>query len=451
MSSSERPTLVRHYVLIALLVITAINYIQRNCISPLATTIEEVLGIPQEKLDDAISAFFWIYTLMQVPSGWLAQRWGPRRTLSLYAAGWSAALVVAGLAGGYAQLLLGRSLMGALQAGIFPCATLILASWYPASQRGLASALLNSAMLLGGAGSVLLAAELRDSLGWDGVFFAFAVPGFLWAGWFLWWFRDRPEDHSAVNAAELALLTRDRPPPTPPAPPRSFSTSLLLLATSVPLLLLCSQQFFRAAANRLFDSRLPTYLEKERITRDQLTIAAEQATEDPEKAYDDAAKRLAGRLASFPQWAGIVGGIVGGALSDYLLRRTGQRRIARNGVAIASLAVAMVLYLIAYGIADVTTAVAVLSLGFFVFCFSSPCAYALAIDIGGKNLAVIFGLMNMMGNLGASAYTASIMRTVALGGWELALGVWFSLHLFALICWCFLNPNVVIGESAAKE
>lgn len=450
-SLGERPTHVRYYVLAALLVITAINYIQRNCISPLATTMEEALGLEPRQLDDAISAFFWIYTLFQVPSGWLAQRWGPRLTLPLYAAGWSAALAVAGLAGGYGQLLVGRSLMGALQAGIFPCATLILASWFPSSQRGLASAFLNSFMLLGGAASVLLAAELRAPLGWSGVFLVFAGPGVLWAAWFYWWFRNRPEDNPSVNSAEVALLAADRPPPKP-AVKRSFAASLLLLATSAPLILLCTQQFFRAAANRLYDSRLPTYLERERIGTDLLTISeAELADKGEAKAYDDARKKLAGRLASIPYWIGIVGGPVGGWLSDYLLRRTGSRRVGRNGVAIGSLAGAMLLYLAAYQVADVRVAILVLSAGFFVFSFSSPCAYALSIDIGGKNLAVVFGLMNMFGNLGAAAYVQTVMRTVDLGGWDLALGVWFSLHGFALVCWVFLNPNVVIGEQRPKE
>jgi MFS transporter, ACS family, D-galactonate transporter len=448
---AERPSQVRYYVLAALLVITAINYVQRNCISPLATTMEEALGIKQEHLDDAIAAFFWLYTLFQVPSGWLAQRWGPRLTLPLYAAGWSAALAVAGLAGGYGQLLLGRSLMGALQAGIFPCATLILASWFPPSQRGLASALLNSCMLLGGAASVLIATELRAPLGWDGVFLAFSVPGVVWAAWFYWWFRNRPEDHAGVNQAELDLLAKDRPAPKP-AVKRSAIATLVLLATSLPLILLCTQQFFRAAVNRLYDSRLPTYLEKQRITPDMLSVSRVEVEErGPEKAEDDARKKLAGRLASFPYWVGIIGGPVGGWLSDYLLRRTGSRRIGRNGVAIGSLAVAMLLYLAAYQVADVRVAILVMSAGFFVFSFSSPCAYALSIDIGGKNLAVVFGLMNMFGNLGAAAYVSSIMRTVAVGGWELALGTWFVMHGLALVCWCFLDPNVVIGETPSKE
>ncbi|MFM7152366.1 MAG: MFS transporter, partial [Gemmataceae bacterium] len=85
------------------------------------------------------------------------------------------------------------------------------------------------------------------------------------------------------------------------------------------------------------------------------------------------------------------------------------------------------------------------------FCFSSPCAYALAIDIGGKHLAIVFGLMNMIGNLGAFALVSGISGLVQFGGWPFALGVWLSLHLVAVVCWIFLNPNVVIGEARHSE
>jgi ACS family glucarate transporter-like MFS transporter len=427
--SAERPTSVRHFVLAALLAITAVNYIQRNAIAPAATTIEENLGVSSRQLDLAAGAFFLAYTLLQVPSGWLAQRWGPRLTLSLYAAGWSLAMLWCGLASGFVELYLGRLAMGALQAGIFPCATLILQTWYPATQRGLSTALLNSFMLLGSAGGVMLAGQLLEPLGWRGVFLAYAVPGLVWSVWFLWWFRNSPADHPGVNQAERDLLPFNQSAPSfPSVEGKEVATqrarTWLLIVTSVPLILLCTQQCFRAAANRLFDSRLPTYLERER----------------------DQTKKQAATLSSYPQWAGIFGGVFGGALSDVILRRTGKRRLARNGLALLSLATSTAVYLAAWFVADVTLAVAVLSAGAFLFCFSSPCAYALCIDIGGKHLAVVFGLMNMVGNLGSTFFVSSVTTLVDLGGWELALGVWLLLHVAAFVCWLFLDPNVVIGE-----
>jgi ACS family glucarate transporter-like MFS transporter len=450
----QRPTNLRHLVLVALLTITAVNYIQRNSIAPAATTIEEELGISGRQLDLAAGAFFLAYTLLQVPSGGLAQRLGARLTLPIYAAGWSLALVGCSLASGFAGLYFGRLAMGAFQAGIFPCATLVLAVWYPASRRGLATALLNSFMLLGSAAGVALASPLLVPLGWRGIFLVYALPGLLWSAWFVWWFRNNPSEHPGVNQAELDLLACDRSAPkVVPADKGPRRATWALVLTSVPLLLLCAQQCFRAAANRLFDSRLPTYLERERLSLEQVSVpeSAEATEEEHQAEVRKALRKKAALLASYPQWAGVVGGIIGGALSDFVLRRTGSRRLARNGLAIVSLLSASVVYLSAYFITDVILAVLVLSAGAFLFCFSSPCAYSLCIDVGGKYLAVVFGLMNMMGNLGAFAFVSSVMTLVGIGGWDFALAVWLGLHLLAAACWLFLDPNVVIGEPRLEK
>lgn len=468
MPPAQRPTNVHYYVLAALLVITAVNYIQRNCISPAATTIEETTGIGRIQLDLAAGAFFLAYTLLQVPSGWLAKAWGPRLALSVYATGWSLALAASAAATGFLGLYIARIFMGIFQAGIFPCATLILAVWWPASQRGTATALLNSFMLVGGAAGTMVAGRLLEPLGWRYLFVLYALPGVLWAVWFLWWFRNRPEDHPGVNSAELAMLGTPKPPgedeapgepgarsaddriqaddaaiigpagaaPSPAAaqvpeaaiPPVTTGgrdVTSWLIVFSLPLLLLYTQQCFRAAAPRLFDSRLPTYLEEER----GLT------------------KKSAADLSTWPMWAGVVGGLCGGALSDYILRRTGSRRAGRNGVAIGSLVVAILWYLAAYTVTDVYQATALLAAGSFFFNFSSPCAYALTIDIGGKHLPTVFGLMNMIGNVGAWLFVSGVMFLVSVGGWPLAFGVWLGLHVAAILCWLFLDPSMSIGEA----
>jgi MFS family permease len=456
----EHPTSVRHLVLAALLAITSINYAQRNAIGPAAPVIRQELGLSLEQIGLLMSAFFLAYTIMQVPAGTLAQRIGAKWALVLISAGWSLAIAGCAVAGNFIELYVARLALGALQAGIFSCATLILAVWYPPSQRGLATALLNSFMLIGGAAGAMLTGVLLVPLGWRGVFAAYAVPGLLWAGWFAWWFRSRPQDHPGVNHTEL-LIIQGMPLPdnlTPgPAAPRCEAdwakqvvahrdavraalpaaaakqmpvpnverrTSVLAAILSVSLLLICVQQFFRAGASRLFDNWLPTYFVEER----------------------GANVNQAALLSSMPQWGGVVGGLVGGMLSDYVLRRTGSRRAGRKGVALGSLLVSFVCYLIAYSLANVTAAAAMLSAGAFIFSFSSPCAYALTIDIGGRYLAIVFSIMNMAGNLGAFTFIQVIPFLVRLGGWPLALGVFAGMNLAAALCWILLDPEIIIGE-----
>jgi hypothetical protein len=235
----------------------------------------------------------------------------------------------------------------------------------------------------------------------------------------------------------------------------------LAAALAVPLLLLYTQQAFRAAAPRHFDSRMmPTYCEGRLVTPEQWAVmaslaAAPTAPSQPMAGVlgglgawtsGAAAHRevvaTAAQLSSWPQYLGVAGGLVGGMTSDLVLRRTRSRRWARNGVAIVSLAACLAAYAPAVLlVTDPYLTALLLAVGSFFFNFSSPCAYALTIDMGGRHLPVVFGLMNMAGNLGAWAFVSSVMWMVDAGGWALAFWVWLALHVAALLCWLFLDSE----------
>jgi len=419
----SRPTNVRHLVLAALCVITTINYIQRNSLAAVQTRVSADLQVSDIDIGDAKGVFFFTYALCQIPSGWLAQRWGGRRALTLFAAGWSIIMALTAVAPNLPMLLGARGTMGALQAGIFPCCTMILAAWYPAARRGFASAVLNSFMLIGGAIASMLTGLLIGELGWRILFAFYALPGLAWAVWFAWWFRDDPRRHAGVNPAELSVLDASPPVAATTAPARAPIPWLKLLGSSA-LWLICIQQFCRSGALRFFDQSLPTYLQTAR----GLSI------------------RDANLWTSLPMWAGVIGGMFGGMLSDFVLTRTGSRRAARQGVAIGSLLLGVLCYLVAYQFADVRWAMLTSGLGLCLMTFSSPCSYALSMDMGGRNLAVIFATMNMAGNLGSAAFTTFIPRIADWGGWDAALLVFAAMHVVALLCWLPLNPNGVIGE-----
>ena len=422
---ARRPTYIRHLVLAALCIITTINYLQRNSVGGAETTIRADLDLSRNDSGDVMGAFFLTYALCQVPSGWLAQRWGGRRTLTLYAAGWSIIMALTAAATSLPALLSARWAMGALQAGIFPCCTMILACWYPVTRRGFTSALLNSYMLIGGVLASWMTAKLIGPLGWRWLFLLYAVPGLAWACWFAVWFRDRPRDHAGVNAAELAIISLNNGSQKESSIPGKVPWVAIFLSSS--LWLICIQQFCRSGALRFFDMWLPTYLQE---VRGQSVADANYWT-------------------SLPLLAGMIGGPVGGILSDFVLARTGSRRAARQGVAIGGLLVGLLIYGLAYQISDLTGTVVLAGLGLFIMTFSSPCAYALSMDMGGRNLAVIFATMNMAGNLGSWAFTKFIPRVVTGSGWDTALLVFAAMHVLAILCWLVLNPNGVIGNPSS--
>ncbi len=474
---ASRPTFVRHLVLAALCLITTINYIQRNSLGGAETTVRADMHLTRNETGNAMGAFFLAYALFQVPSGWLAQRWGGRRALSIYAAGWSIMMAVTAAATSLPVLVSGRGLMGAFQAGIFPCATMILAAWYPATRRGFTSAMLNSFMLIGGVIASWVTGQLIGPLGWRGLFLLYAVPGLAWAAWFAVWFRNRPQEHPSVNAGELAIISPQaagglgsrrldtgRPPTSlrgSNAQDESITVKQEALSTEMPakqplvhehevevndlvqrvvkpsvpwlaiflsssLWLICLQQFCRAGALRFFDMWLPTYLQE---ARGQSVTSANYWT-------------------SLPLLAGVLGGMIGGVLSDFVLAQTGSRRAARQGVTIGSIVVALTFYGLAFQVADVWAAMLLACLGVLFMTFSSPCAYALTMDMGGRNLGIIFATMNMAGNLGSWAFTTFLPRIVEWRGWNTALLVFASMHVVAIVCWLVLNPNGIIGERA---
>ena len=427
-----RPTHIRYFVLAAICVVTVINYVQRNSIGGLVTPIVSALQTDDTHVGLSGTCFFVAYALMQIPSGALAQRWGPRAALTIYTVGWSLATAGMALSINIWFLVGSRTLMGALQAGIFPCATLIMAAWLPPERRAFASGLLNSFMLIGGALVSNLTGFLlvpKGPLGWRELLLCYSVPGLLWAGWFYFWFRNRPSEHPAVNAAEMALIV-----PVAPAQKTEYRIPWTMVMFSLALWLICVQQFCRAGANRFTDQWLSRYLQQGgplgHITDEGLRNS------------------VANQLASFPQYAGVIGGLIGGALSDLILTRTGSRRAGRNGVAIISLLVTILAYSPIFLTSDATMQVVFFSMGSFISAFAAPCAYALTMDVGGRNLPVVFGAMNMLGNFGAAAMTGVVpLINKATGGWTGSLILFVGVHLVALLCWLFLNPDRTIGET----
>jgi ACS family glucarate transporter-like MFS transporter len=277
-----------------------------------------------------------------------------------------------------------------------------------------------------------------EPVGWRWVFALYLLPGLAWSAWFLWWFRNHPREKPDVNDAELGVIAEGRPgylaPPGEAREPSATGAvrhaipwAAILLSTS--LVLVYTQQAFRAGANRFYDNYLPTYYQEQR----------------------GASVELAGVLTSLPLWAGVVGSMVGGTLSDAVLRRSGSRGAARKGVAVGSLVVGTLCFLLAYPIGNVWLSTVIFSLGVFVTTFASPCAYALTMDISGKHLAIVFGFMNMAGNFGAYAFTWGLPRLVSLGGWDLALAAFVGAHVVAALCWLPIRTERAVDEPAVNK
>ena len=410
----------RYRILAFLWFIALIAYVQRAAISVPLKEIGRDFSLTDaiRQLGLVQSAWYFGYAVFQLPSGWLADRIGGRRGLMIYAVLWSLATALTGVAHSYWGLLAAWTFMGSLQAGVFPCAVKSIGLVFTEQERARASGLLTSGMLAGGTIAPLLTAWLLETLApiatawqterWRLCLWLYALPGIAWVAAFQFGTR--------APAFEGASTTRTRPRPV--AWGRLFASG--------PMWLLCVQQFLRAAGMVFFLTWFPTFL---RETRGVSMLQS-------------------GVLTTYAGAAGMLGTLLGGFSSDWIFKRTGRKRLSRQGIAVAGMASCAILILISYFIADVTAAIALISLGAFCATFGGVSGYTVAIDFGGGRVGTVFGAMNMCGALGAMLFPVTVGWLVSsTGNWNMALFTFAGLMAIDAVCWALLNtPGTLFGD-----
>jgi MFS family permease len=410
------------YRLLALLCLAAvIAYVQRASLSVPLAKIATDLHVADVARDMGWVPFAWYlgYAAMQLPSGWLADRLGSRVTLALLCSTWSLLTLLTGFVESYWSLLFTWSLMGAAQAGIFPCSAKAVSQTFPDAERARASGLLAFGMYIGTALGPLITGQLLGYFSWPGAtgwrmcMLLFALPGLLWSLLFL-----------------LGISPRELPVGT--ATDKLSRVPLGPLLTSRPLVLLFVQQFLRAGAMVFFVTWFPVYLQRTR----GVTVAG------------------SGVLAFYAAIGGMAGSLLGGFASDGLLKLTGNRRLARQGIAVAGAAGCSVLGLASYFIQDPDLAVGVISLATFCATFGGVSAYTMAIELGGKQVTTVFSTMNMCGNIGAMLFPVAVGWLVSASGnnWHLAMFLFAFIMAVAAACWLFIpSPGPPVGEKDAAR
>jgi ACS family D-galactonate transporter-like MFS transporter len=187
-TTHEAPTRARmNGVLFLLTLSVLINYIDRSNLSIAAPLIKDELRISASQLGTLLSAFFWTYALMQIPAGWLVDRFDVKR---VFAAGfllWSAATAVTGLLHGFAALLTIRVILGVGESIAFPSYSKIIATHFDKSRRGSANSLIIAGLALGPALGMLVGGTVVGRFGWRPFFLALGLMGLLWlAPWWAW-------------------------------------------------------------------------------------------------------------------------------------------------------------------------------------------------------------------------------------------------------------------------
>ncbi|HEX7954257.1 MAG TPA: MFS transporter [Burkholderiales bacterium] len=369
-----------HGVLAMLCLMYFITYVDRVNVSTAAVAFKQELGLSNTQVGLVFSAFAYPYLVFQIVGGWFGDRFGARRTLFVCGLVWAAATVLTGFAGGLASMLAARVMLGLGEGATFPAATHAMSRWTPASQRGFAQGLTHAFARIGNAITPPIVAWLMVALTWRGSFFVLGAASLLWTIVWGLTFRDDPRTHPAITRRELDAL-----PAHVDARARKPVPWARLVRRMLPVTLV---YFCYGWTLWLFLSWIPLYFLQQHDMDLKHSVV----------------------FASGVFFAGVVGDTIGGVLSDWLLRRTGNRLIARRNLVVAGMLGALLSLLPLLFVQDLIVAAACLSLGFFFAELTIGPMWAIPMDIAPQFSGTAAGLMNV-----GSAFAAIVSPVVA--GW----------------------------------
>lgn len=184
----------------------AINYIDRTVLSAAAPHLIDELSLDPEMMGFIMAAFFWSYSLLQIPAGWFADRYGQKKGLGIAVAWWSIATSIMGLATGFKSLLALRLALGVGEAAAYPSNAGITARWFPDKERATVSGLFDSASKFGGAVAMPLIVWMIYAVDWRLTFMIIGAVGMFWViAWYVI-YAENPEEHKHISQQEISLI-----------------------------------------------------------------------------------------------------------------------------------------------------------------------------------------------------------------------------------------------------
>jgi MFS family permease len=357
-----------------------ITYIDRVNVSTAAIEFSKDFHLSNTQVGLVFSAFAYPYLIFQVIGGWVGDRFGPRRTLTICSLVWAGATVLSGLSTGLVSLVVARVLLGLGEGATFPTATRAMSNWTASNRRGFAQGITHAFSRVGNAITPPIVTWLMVAFSWRGSFIVLGVLSFIWAIVWGWYFRDNPRDHAKITSTELDILPAFVGVKETPAVPW-----MPLIKRMLPVTLV---YFCYGWTLWLFLTWIPQYF-----------------LHNYHMNLKDSAV-----FASGVFFAGVLGDSLGGRITDWLLTRTGNRTKARSYMVVVCNLGALASLLPILFVHDSTIAAICLSLGFFFAELTIGPMWAIPMDIAPKYSGTASGFMNM-----GSALAAILSPVV--GGW----------------------------------
>ena len=255
-------TNVRWNMFLLLLLLVTINYVDRAALSVAMPLISKEFNLTPALQGLLLSGFFWTYLLMQIPGGWLSDRYKPRVVIAGATVFWGAFQGLAGVCSSFPALLLTRFGLGAAEGPIFPAGAKLNGMWMTPNERGRGATLFDSGAPLGAAFGALIITWLITVLGSWRMAFIIAGVGTVLAGIWAWFYmRNSPREHKGANEAEIQHIEAAQVKEIKEEPPNLSGRSLDFFKYRSVWCLCLGWMSFTAIWYGLL-TWLPTYLNK---------------------------------------------------------------------------------------------------------------------------------------------------------------------------------------------
>ncbi|MCL5236365.1 MAG: MFS transporter [Nitrospirae bacterium] len=389
-----------------------IMYLDRVNISIAAKDMMKEFALTNTQLGFAFSAFSWPYLIGQLFGGWFANKIGSRLTLALCGLLVAVSTIATGFVTGLVSLFIMRLLLGIGEGPSFSAATQAMRHWYPEERFGFIQGITHSAARLGGAVAPPIVAWLIGVGSWRLSFWICGLASLLWVVIWLRYFRDDPKDHPGITEMELSKLK----PPSKAV--RRARTPFGALAKRI--LPVTAVDFCYGWMLWVFISWIPLYFMK----KHGLNL------------------KSSALLAGLTFGAGVIGDTIGGTLSDWMLVKTGNKRLARNAFIAFSLAVSGAFLYATMQTSNITHVALLLGGSFFFLELVVGTIWAIPMDISREYAGLAGGMMNfgfgLAGIISPVVFGFVVDRT---GSWDIPFTISVVICVIGALLTVFMRPD----------
>ncbi|ECT8883986.1 MFS transporter [Salmonella enterica] len=436
MNTIIKRTKVRHTILIFLFLATVFNYADRATLSVVAPIMSKELGFDPEAMGLAFSSFGIAYVIMQLPGGWLLDRYGSRLVYGCALIGWSLVTMFQGTIYLYGNplivLVILRLLMGAIEAPAFPANSRLSVQWFPNNERGFVTSVYQAAQYISLGIITPLMTIILHNLSWHFVFYYIGAIGVMLGIFWLMKVKD-PMHHPKVNQAEIDYIRSGGGEPSlgcKKEPQKITFAQIKTVCVNRMMIGVYIGQFCVTSITWFFLTWFPTYLYQAK----GMSILK------------------VGFVASIPAIAGFIGGLLSGVFSDWLLKRGYSLTVARKLPVICGMLLSCVIVIANYTSSEFVV-IAAMSLAFFAKGFGNL-GWCVLSDTSPKEvLGIAGGVFNMCGNM-ASIVTPLVIGVILANTQSFDFAILYvgSMGLIGLISYLFIvGPldRITLTSSAA--